>query len=90
MCIKVKETNQWLVVKNDEFKFKPYKANPLCLVITNDNDEEYSLGLYLRQQSMCAYLMPINKGYFENRCDFSTLKTFNTEEFIKNTGFKYE
>ena len=41
MCIKVKETNQWLVVKNDEFKFKPYKANPLCLVITNDNDEEY-------------------------------------------------
>ena len=90
MCIKVKETKQWLVVKNDEFKRKPYKANPLCLVTTNDNDEEYSLGLYLRQQSMCAYLMPINKGYFENRFDFSTLKTFNTEEFIKNTGVKYE
>ena len=69
MCIKVKETNQWLVVKNDE---------------------EYSLGLYLRQQSMCAYLTPINKGYFENRCDFSTLKTFNAEEFIKNTGGKIE
>ena len=72
----------WLIVKNDVFKREPYKANPLCLVIANDKDEEYSLGIYPRQQSMSAYLILKYKGYFENLCDFLTLKTFNTEDFM--------
>ena len=37
------EQKQWLVVKNDENKRKPYKAIGLCFVTTTNRDEEYAL-----------------------------------------------
>ena len=74
---------KWLVVKNDELKKKPYKANGFCFVTTNGQEDEYTLHLHFLKTGMLAYLFPLCKGYFENRLDFSTLEILDTNAFIK-------
>ena len=74
---------QWLVVKNDENKRKPYKATGLCFVTTTNRDEEYALHLYCLQHQNGAYLFPKHEGYFKDRINLSTLQRYSIIAFTE-------
>ena len=80
--IHVIEKKIWIAVAKNEYKLHPTQATPICIVVTENNDEEYSLNVHLKETGMIAYSEKY-KTLFAKRIDLSKLQTLDVKSFIQ-------
>lgn len=80
--IHVIERKLWIVVSKDNYKRYPAYATPICIVVTENNNEEYSLNNHLKTMGMIAYSEKY-ESLFAKRFNLNELQTLNVKNFIE-------